>query len=263
MQILSKKIFSALVLFMGVVALIVLSAAPQPAHAHPWDWFGWGKRVTGSAVVKTETRAVSGYKGVKLSGSFHVTVVQNGSEGVTIVADDNLLPLISTEVERGNLYIKWSERNLNVSHQKITITVHAKDIDELSVAGSGNIVADVINTPRLRSAIAGSGDINIKNLTSDALKISIDGSGNFGAGGLTNEFEVSISGSGGVKIASLKTKNAKLSIAGSGDATLWATDTLKVSLAGSGDIRYYGGATLTKSVAGSGSIKRLGAAPNR
>ena len=255
----TQKNFTPRIFLRSVLVLSVLCLAPLQAQA--WDWFGWGKRVSGSGIYQTETRNVSGYKGVKLSGSFNVTVIQNGSEGVTIHADDNLLPLIATEVERGNLLIKWAERNLNVSHKKITVTVNVKDIEELSIAGSGSIISDAIKATRLKSAIAGSGDVNIKNLTSDAIKVSIAGSGDFAAGGTTNEFEGSIAGSGDIKAGKLKAKNSKLSIAGSGDAVLWATDLIKLSIAGSGDVRYYGDAAITKSVAGSGSITRLGAAP--
>ncbi len=251
----SSRAFMRVVLLLSVLCL-------APAQAHAWDWFGWGKRVSGSGVYQTETRSVTGYKGIKLSASFHVTVVQNGNEGVTIHADDNLLPFISTEVERGTLVIKWSERSLNVSHKKITITVSAKEIDDLSIAGSGHIMVDTLNSTRLKAAIAGSGDININNLTSDTIKVSIAGSGDFAAGGTTNDFEASIAGSGDIKAGRMKAKNSKLSIAGSGNAVLWTTDLLKLSIAGSGDVRYYGDATISKSVAGSGSVKRLGAAPN-
>lgn len=251
---------SSLLYSLSLLLVASLSFAPQNAVA--WDWIGWGKKVSGSGVYKTETRVISGYKGIKLSGSFDVVIVQNGSEGITIEAEDNLLPLISTDVESGSLVIKWAEKNLNVSHKKITMTVNVKDIEALSVAGSGNIKSDALKSTRLRSNIAGAGDINIKNLTSDTLKVSIAGSGDFAAGGSSDVFEASIAGSGGVKTDRLKTKNAKLSIAGSGDVALWATDAIKVSIAGSGDVRYYGDATVSKSVAGSGNIKRLGAAPN-
>ncbi len=260
MQNVRHSLASSLLFSLSLVFLASVSFAPQNALA--WDWSGWSKKVSGSGTYKTESRAISGYKGVKLSGSFDVTLVQNGTEGITIEAEDNLLALIATEVERGSLVIKWTEKNLNVSHKKITMTVNVKDIEEISVAGSGNIRADAIKSARLKSNIAGSGDINIKTLTGDMIKVSIAGSGDFTAGGSADEFETSIAGSGGVKSERLKAKNAKVSIAGSGDVSLWATDAIKVSIAGSGDVRYYGDATVSKSVAGSGSIKRLGAAPN-
>ncbi|MEI6738506.1 MAG: DUF2807 domain-containing protein, partial [Pseudomonadota bacterium] len=133
-------------------SLFILScltlAAPQNALA--WDWIGWGKKVTGSGVYKTETRAATGFNGIKLSASADVVIVQNGTEGITIEAEDNILPLISTEVERGSLVIKWTEKSLNVSHKKLNITVNVKGIEEISVAGSGNIKSDALKTPRLK-----------------------------------------------------------------------------------------------------------------
>ncbi len=261
MRLVHSKSISAPLFSIGMSAIAALAfLAPQSAFA--WDWFGWGKRVSGSGVYKTEARAAVDFKGIKLSASADVFIVQNGVEGILIEAEDNILPLISTEVEGGRLVIKWVEKNINVSHKKLNITVNVKDIEEISVAGSGNIKSDVLKTVRLKSSIAGSGDVNIKSLTSEMVKLSIAGSGDFAAGGTTDEFEASIAGSGRVKADHLKSKNAKLSIAGSGDAAFWATDNIKVSIAGSGDVRYYGDAKVTQSVAGSGSIKRLGAMPN-
>ena len=184
---------------------------PQHSHASDWNFFGWGKKVTGSGVHQTENRAVSGYRSVKLAGSFDVNIVQDGNEGITIHAEDNVLPLIATDVERGDLIIKWRERNLSVSHKKVTITVHAKDIEAVSVAGSGSIQADAIKSPRLKTSIAGSGDIRINNLSAGALKVSISGSGDFTAAGTADEFEASIAGSGAFKTERLKTKRRQRS----------------------------------------------------
>jgi hypothetical protein len=243
-------------------ALLFLATLPTKSIA--WEWTWGGKSVSGSGVIKSETRDVTGFTGIALSLPGKVTIVQSGKEGVAIEADDNFLPLIETVVERGTLKIRTTERDVNFKGKniKINITVNAINIDSLSVAGSGDIVADQLNSPKLKASVAGSGDVNIKTLTSDAVTISIAGSGDLYLGGTANQLEGSIAGSGTVKADRLKTKDVRLKIAGSGDAAVWATENLKVSVAGSGDIRYWGDAKVSQSVAGSGSIKRLGAAPN-
>ncbi len=234
--------------------------AALPATASDWNW-GFGKSISGSGNLKSETRNISGFTGISLSLPAYVEVRQGNTESITIETDDNLLPLIETVVEDGKLKIRALERNANLKTKNMKITVNAKTIDSLSVAGSGDIRSDALKVGNLKVSIAGSGDIHLKSLDSDALKVSISGSGDFSAGGKSNSVEASIAGSGDVKAEKLLANTVKVSIAGSGSASFWAKATLKSSIAGSGDVTYYGDAQVNSSVAGSGSVKRLGAAP--
>ena len=230
--------------------------------AQAWDWgFGWGKNVSGSGNIKTETRNVSGFTSIALNLPATVELRQGTTEGLTIESDDNLLPLIETVVESGSLKLRPMEKNTHLKTKTMKLIVNFKTIDTLAVAGSGDFVASSLKTASLKASIAGSGDVRIKSLTTDYLKISIAGSGDFTAGGKATVLEASIAGSGDIRADKLEAKNVKVSVAGSGDAAVWATETLKVSVAGSGDVKYYGDAQLTKSIAGSGSATRMGAAP--
>ena len=237
-----------------------LAFAAQPATAADWNW-GFGKSISGSGTLKSETRSVSAFTGISLSLPAYVEVRQGNTESVMIETDDNLLPLVETVVENGMLKIRSLEKSTSLKTKNMKITVNAKTIDSLSVAGSGDIRADALKTGKLGVSISGSGDIHLKAVDSDALKVAISGSGDFSAGGKTNSLEASIAGSGDLKAGKLQATTVKISIAGSGSATFWAKESLKSSIAGSGDVSYYGDAQVSSSVAGSGSVKRLGAAP--
>jgi hypothetical protein len=234
--------------------------AAMPALAADWTW-GFGKNISGSGTIKSEVRTVSGFTSISLSLPAYVEVRQGSSEGVTVETDDNLLPLVETVVENGALKIRSLEKNTNLKTKNMKITVNAKTIEALAVAGSGDIRADALKAGNLKVAISGSGDIHLKSLESEALKVSISGSGDFSAAGKSASVEASIAGSGDVKAGKLQAGEVKVSIAGSGSAEFWARDTLKSSIAGSGDVTYYGDAKVSSSKAGSGTVKRLGAAP--
>lgn len=253
--------FAALLQRAAFVATLCAVAGASSA-AHAWDWNpGLWKSVSGSGTIKSETRAVSGFTGVALSLDALVEIQQGGSEGVTVEADDNLLPLVETVVENGTLKIRAATRIASLSTRNMKIIVYAKTIDSLAIAGSGEMRAETLKASALKTSIAGSGDIKIKSLDAGALTVKIAGSGDFGAAGRASSMGASIAGSGDIKAGNLDTKAVEVSIAGSGDATVWARDTLKVKVAGSGDVKYYGDAEVKKSIGGSGSVKRLGAAP--
>ena len=237
----------------------VLTMAVTPVQAG--NWFG-NKTVAGSGTASSVKRELAPFHAVAVDMHGKIELIQGNTEGVVVEADDNLLPLIETVVTNGQLRIRTAKGVNLPGSAKVKVTVHVRNIDKLSLAGSADLSAARLSAPKLASNIAGSGTITITDLQSDDLKVSIAGSGSFEAQGVANAMVVNIAGSGDVSASKLSAQEVKVSIAGSGDASLWVRKALSVSIAGSGDVRYYGeGSLRDASTMGSGSIKQLGAAP--
>ncbi len=252
----SPRILSALstLLLAGVLGM-----AATPVQAG--DWFG-SKTVAGSGNPSSVKRELAPFHGIAVDLHGKIELVQGNAESVVVEADDNHLPLIETVVTNGQLRIRTLKGFNLPGSAKLKVTVHMRNIDKLSMAGSADMTAARLSSPKLASNIAGSGTITIKDLQSDDLSVSIAGSGRFEAQGTAKAMDVSIAGSGDVSAAKLSTQDATVSIAGSGDAVVWVRKALSVSIAGSGDVRYYGEGNLREaSTMGSGRVKQLGASP--
>lgn len=217
---------------LAAVAAATLAFAGEVAAATP---------VTGSGKAATEERNPAGYRGVALSIPGQVEVVQDGREAVSITADDNVLPIIETVVEDGILHIRIRKDHSLRTRTPITAKVHARAIESLAIAGSGDLTAAALDTPKLAVRISGSGDVKV--------------------GGRAGSVEVRVSGSGDVDATRLEAKRASVRISGSGDVSVWAREALEAHVAGSGDVRYYGDPEVARRIAGSGSVRRAGAAP--
>jgi hypothetical protein len=219
--------------------------------------------LVGPGNASTEERHVAGFHAIALSAPVDVQLVQDGTEGLTITGDDNVLPLIETKVENGVLKIRFVDHHANVTtHGDIKATVRAKSIDTIMVAGSGDVRTAALDAPHLKVLIGGSGDVRIAGLTTPALETHIGGSGDLTAAGKVGTFEVNIGGSGDVKAQHLRATSAEVTVAGSGTVGLWVDQSLKVKVLGSGDVSYYGDPSVQKQVTGSGGVKRLGASPS-
>ncbi len=230
------------------------------AGAAPWSW--GGEQVQGSGRIVKQARQVSGFTGLSLAVPGRVELRIGDSEGVTIEADDNLLPLLETVVDGGTLRIRPSKRNLNLQSKSIRIVVQARSIERLSLGGSGSIEADPLRARRIDLDLGGSGRINLKGVDAETVSVSLGGSGDVQVGGGTaGKVSVSIGGSGDVDMGRVQATTASVSLAGSGDATVWPRERLSVSMAGSGDVHYYGDPQVSKSTVGSGEVKRIGASP--
>jgi hypothetical protein len=230
-----------------------------PALAWP---FSRDKSVTGSGRMAQDKRAVTGFHALAVSLPGTVTLLQGNSEGIEIEADDNLVPVIETVVESGELQLRIAKGYRLSGSSHIRLTVQARQVDSLSVSGSADLTVPSLQATRLNSAIAGSGRINLLDLRNEKLSVSIAGSGDFEARGSGQSLEVSIAGSGNLRMPQFAVQSAAVDIAGSGNATLWVRQTLAVNIAGSGDVRYYGeGITPATSVMGSGRVRALGSQP--
>lgn len=241
-----------------LAAALACAAAPTTAMAWP---FG-GEQVEGNGSVTRQARKVDGFSGIAMGVPGRLELRNGSVDSVTVETDDNLQSLIETRVEDGVLRIRPAKRNLNLRTRNLKIVVTARQIERLSLGGSGTIDADVLRGKRLDVDLGGSGKIQIARLDAETVSASVAGSGDLRAeGGSVRDLAVSIGGSGNVDLGRIAADTARVSVAGSGDATVWAKSDLRASIAGSGDVGYYGDPKVSRSVAGSGEVRRIGNAP--
>ncbi|MFT4611261.1 MAG: hypothetical protein ACJA1H_002013 [Glaciecola sp.] len=235
---------------------IVLIAALLSFTVSQAQW--GGKKIKGNGNTTTVTRTTSDYDTVDCAGSFDYILVA-GTEGrIIIEGESNLLEYIITEVNNGKLLIKTEQgKNLNPSKNKtIKITIPFKDIDAVSLSGSGDLWnEDQINSDDFEATLSGSGDV-ILNIQSKNTSGSISGSGDLTIKGATQNLSARVTGSGDFHGFGLISKNTDVSVTGSGDAEVVCTGQLKARVTGSGDIEYKGNPAKEDSkVTGSGSIE--------
>jgi hypothetical protein len=188
----------------------------------------------GSGQVVTETREVSGFTKVELSGSAELTIEKTGTESLSISAEDNLLPQLTSDVS-GDTLILGTKPNTSILPTKpITYSVTVKDLTGIAVSGSGSV--------------------RVSNLMTNSLTTKISGSGTITASGAVNDQDVDITGSGRYQAEQMTSKAVKAQISGSGNASVLASDTLDVTISGSGTLTYSGDPKVTQEISGSGKL---------
>lgn len=214
-----------------------------------------------SAFADTQDRHLTGFKGVDLQGSFDVYIIQGANESVKVEAPGDIMERIKTEVSGGVLKIynkgNSSDWNLNLfgSHKKVLIYVVAKDLNAITVSGSGDVYfKNGITTPSLKLRVSGSGDVNGKVQVKE-LETSVSGSGDVRVTGSAASSDVHVSGSGDFRGGDLITVSTAVRVSGSGDASVNASTKIDASVSGSGDVHYSGNPkSVSKSKSGSGDI---------
>jgi hypothetical protein len=217
--------------------------------------------ITPSNVTTSETRSVSGYTGIDFSTFGKVNISQGSSESLTIEGRDNLVPLVTTSVKNGTLYIAMKP-NINVTtlntENLLTFTISVKDLSSISISGLGNVLMDSLSTSDFKVSMSGAGQFKLNQLTATTVGIDISGLGNVEIAGTATSATVNISGAGNANCPDLKLQSANVTIPGLGNATLWVTDQLTGNISGAGSVSYYGSPQTSTQVSGLGKFKPLG-----
>lgn len=218
--------------------------------------------VSGSGRLTTDTRNVSGFDSVLFSAIGDVTIIQGDTEGLTIEAEDNIMPKIITEVRGTQLYIGFDRQNWQdivrpTKGMKFTLTV--KNLNSLEMSGVGSLTAASLEADNLMVKVGGAGSIKITNFSGSSLSAIMSGAGSVEFAGKVNSLDATMSGVGNFACGDLQTQTAKVNLTGAGGATIWASSSLDVSITGAGSVSYYGKPKITKNVTGVGVLNELGA----
>lgn len=257
----SGIVVSALIVVAAVAAVIY---APQLGWANMPAWhLDWnaGGSVSGSRVMETETRTVSGFDAITIQYPADIVIQQGDAESVSITADDNLLPQLSTEVRSGTLVIQNEERDwgrrVNAS-QTVKVTITVLDLRNVEFNSAGSVEVAGLVTDSLEIRLNGAGSIHLSEVELGGLNVRLDGAGNIEASGVVDSLETRIDGLGSLQAEGLTAQTASVTVNGLGSATVRVVQSLDVNIDGLGSVNYYGSPTVHQETDGLGSVKRLG-----
>jgi hypothetical protein len=250
-----------LILVAGV--FVVGFAGAQLGLASGVDWFsgigqfqfeGVGETITGSGKLITETRPVSGVSRVELMIDANLEIQQGSQESLLVTGDDNILPVLQTNVVGGKLNIRYqSQVNIRGLHQlKLVLTV--KDLSGLRLSSSGTVKVDPLTTGNFDIDLTSSCNLNIQGIQADRITTNITSSGDITIQGISNSLVLHVTSSGNFQAGDLKVQEANVSLTSSGDVTLWVVESLDVDLSSSGNVAYYGNPAIRQDISSSGRL---------
>lgn len=192
--------------------------------------------VTGSGVIVTDERYVTGFDAISFSGVGSVTIRQGDNESLTVTADDNILPLLRTEVEGTTLQIDSKDNTSMSPSQEIEYVIELRELNSVTVSGVGSVTASEIDGGYLMVALQGTGNITLSG-TVETLDLTLSGTGEFNG-------------------EDLQTSTATVSLSGTGNAVVNVSDELDATVTGTGSVEYIGDPTVKERVSGTGSVQQ-------
>ncbi len=196
--------------------------------------FSINEGVSGSGNVTTEKRDVTDFQEIEVGGVFEVEVTAQKDFSVEIEADDNLLPLIKTEVSGGVLRLE-TEKGISTKNP-IRVRISAPNIENLDISGASKV--------------------SLANLKNENLQIDSSGASKIIVAGETENLTVDVSGASKIDAENLKSENASIDASGASKVSVFVANELKSDASGASSIIYSGSPkNLIKKTSGVSSIK--------
>src|SRR5436190_3061902 len=189
--------------------------------------------VAGSGNRKTEKREVKTFNAIDTSGAYNINVTCQKPATFEIEADDNILPLIKTEVRDGILFV--SNDQPYHSSKPAVLRIVLPDLNSVSSHGAG--------------------EIKIADARSNDLRIESTGAASVIASGTAASVRISSSGAGKIDTSNLRAEKARVDVNGASSIDVYASEQLDVSVSGVGNVSYSGNPkVVNKHVSGIGSV---------
>ncbi|MEW6006043.1 MAG: head GIN domain-containing protein [Stygiobacter sp.] len=193
----------------------------------------WGVR--GNGKLKTQTRNIENFDRLEVGGVFSVKVEIGKEASLKIQAEENLLPLIKTNVVDGTLIIE-TKKGLN-PRREIKILITTPDLNYVEVSGANSL--------------------QIFNIDEDVFEVNLSGAGSIYLKGKVEKFYADLSGAGSIDSKDLIANVVEISVSGAASADVFAKERIDASVSGVGSINYYGNPQNVKTnISGVGSINR-------
>jgi hypothetical protein len=191
----------------------------------------------GNKNVTTQTRNVSTFEGLSVSGIFKVIFTQGEPQSVKIETDDNLMEKVTTEVHNGILEIGTKRNHIN-NPTRMVAYITAKNLTSLQMSGVSKFSAtNKLITPKLKVDLSGVTTVklstNAANLSCDlsgTAKLDIEGSG--------DKLSADLSGTAKLMASKFEIKDAKVDVSGVGSASINATKSVSLDASGASKINY-------------------------
>jgi len=210
----------------------------------------------GSGKMITETRKVTSFDKINISGGFDVIIKQDTAETLSITADDNLMDAIKNDVSGNKLEVKT--KGSVCSSGKLVINISLRDLSKIETSGAVNVTSGgKITTKDLAIDASGASKITL-DLSSNNITTTGSGSTELNLTGQASSHSVSFSGSGSLNAPDFVVAKYTIESSGASHCKINVLNELNVSSTGVSDIEYRGNPTkIHEDKSGASTLKKI------
>jgi hypothetical protein len=195
---------------------------------------------------KSENRNVRNFDAVKVSAGIDLYISMGNNESVRVVADDDVIDDVKTEVRSGTLHVYMKNRNWldnifswgNSTSRKVYVT--AREMNSIEASSGSDVKSEnTLKGDMLKVSASSGSDVNL-DVVYKEVRLSSSSGSDARLSGKAKFFTASSSSGSDINAHDLEAQVCRVSVSSGADATVTATDELEANASSGGDVRYYG-----------------------
>jgi len=213
-----------------LLSLIVLTLLVTAGCHHGFN------EVKGSGKRELQKREVGPFTSIATEGAFNIEIVCQKDLSLEVEGDDNILPLVSSEV-RGNVLRLSNTKSYSVD-EPVTFRISIPNLEAITADGAGKI--------------------QITGVNNDKIQISSNGAPTITVAGTTKMVGVDSNGAAKIDTHSLRSAHAIVDSKGASKVDLGVCEKLDVNVSGVSQVTYRGDPVVNKTIHGPGKVEKRG-----
>ena len=208
--------------------------------------------VTGSGEVIEQERSVGAFTAIEISKGVDLFIRQGNSQQVVVKADDNLIDLVSTEVDGRTLRIRTQGSMRRVTALDVYVTV--TDLERIEASSGSDVKGESkLEVERLSLEMSSGSDVKL-DLEARELTCRLSGGSDAELSGEVQIMEVVATGGSDLHAKGLLVSDkCVLNVSSASDAFIRVEGELEVEASGASDVTVKGNPTIVRQRASGGS----------
>ncbi len=200
----------------------------------------FGPTIAGSGVTKVETREVAAFHGVDVSSAFEATIAIGTNQSVTLSVDDNLLPLVETEVKDGRLSVRYRAGSSITTKTPQKVAIVVPTLDSIVAGGAAKVSAAVGETKAIKIEAGGASNVDVQGLSSDSVDVDATGAGQVSLAGKGKRLTLEVSGASKFLAPDVPFDTAKVELSGASRGEVQVTGSIDGDVTGASTLSIRG-----------------------
>jgi hypothetical protein len=218
--------------------------------------------IKGSGVAKEETRILEAFHALEAGSVLQVTVAvtKDAKPGLKISGDDNLVPLVESELRDGTLILRNKDHSNFSPKLPLLVEVTASELDRVEASGASQVtVKGGSKVDQFTAGATGTATVTVLGLESSKAEASVSGASRVVLKGTAESLKADAAGASQVKAEELKVEDAEVSISGASGIAVHASKSVGGDVSGASQLNLYGRpAKNTVSISGASSVNDRG-----
>lgn len=195
---------------------------------------------------RSEDRNVRSFDAVKVSAGIDLFISMGDNESVKVVADDDIIDDVKTEVRGGTLHVYMKNQNWldNIFSWGKTIPrkvyVTASELNSIEASSGSDVKSEnTLKGDALKVEASSGSDVKLDVIYKEVTLSTSSGS-DARLSGRAKYFNARSSSGSDINARDLEAQICKVSVSSGADATVTATEELEANASSGGDVGYYG-----------------------